>query len=404
MKKLLIPILSMTLLMTACSGTETQAVQTTKISTEAASGTVEANPTAAIKEILETEIFDEEVATLDNQTVNLDEVDDNLVNITNAGNYVLTGTFKGQIRIEVNDDAQVKLTLSGCTIENEGSACIYFVNGDKLVISAEEDTVNRIINTGTFVQTDDENVDGAIYAKDDIQISGHGEIVISSEYGHGIVAKDDFDTKNVTVEITSCKKGIKTNDTATFKSGNYTINAGTEGIEALVVDIQDGTIDITAGDDGINASDGSGRSNDPFVTQDGAVIYISGGEITISAGGDGIDSNGDLYISGGTLTVTAFGQHGDSAIDYSGTCEITGGTQNVPEDYGQENMHGQGFGGFMGGGREDGMGGHGENMGSFDSSEEPPEKPDGDFGGGMGGPGGMGGHGGGPGGPGGSRT
>ena len=303
--------------------------------------------TSAISGIMETEIFDEEVATLDNTTINLDEVNDNIVNITNAGNYILTGSFKGQIRVELNNDAQVKITLSNARIENEGSACIYFVNGDKLIISADDDTVNYLINTGAFIQTDNSKVDGAIFARDDLQVSGHGKIIISSEFGHGIVAKDDFMTKNVSVDITSNKKGIQVNDELCFKSGNYKIISGSAGIIATVIDINDGTIYIESGKDGIDASNGGGKGEDSSALQVDTVVYIRGGEVTINAGQDGIDSKGDLYISGGILTITSFGSEKNSAIDYRGKCEITGGVQHVPADFGLTNMHDSSFGGFM---------------------------------------------------------
>jgi hypothetical protein len=54
-------------------------------------------------------------------------------------------------------------------------------------------------------------------------------------------------------------------------------------------------------------------------------INISGGVIYIEAEGDGIDSNGALYISGGELYVSGPLSADDSAIDFDGTAEITGG-------------------------------------------------------------------------------
>lgn len=353
MKRYVVFILIISMLFAGCSRDIASGSSASQSSDIASAETPK--PSSKISDILNSQVFDQEVATLDNQVINLDEVNDNIVNITNAGNFVLTGTLKGMVRVEVNKDAQVKLTLSGARIENNGSACIYFKSGDKLIVSAAEGTENYLINTGRFVNSEGPNIDGAIFAKDDLQISGHGKILISSEYGHGIVAKDDFVAKNVSVDISCAKKGIIVNDKAEFKSGAYNIKCGSEGIEAFSVKIKDGEFNIDAGDDGINASDGSGRSFNPSAKQDGVFIDISGGIISITAGGDGIDSNGDLYISGGELTIVSFNTFGDSAIDYSGKCEITGGVQNVPEDYGMPNMTDPNFGGFIGGpGRPEG--------------------------------------------------
>jgi hypothetical protein len=54
-------------------------------------------------------------------------------------------------------------------------------------------------------------------------------------------------------------------------------------------------------------------------------INISGGKITIVADGDGVDSNGSLYISGGELYVSGPLSADDSAVDFDGTAQITGG-------------------------------------------------------------------------------
>ena len=76
---------------------------------------------------------------------------------------------------------------------------------------------------------------------------------------------------------------------------------------------------------------------------------------------DGLDSNGDLYITGGTVDIT-----GQSACDYDGRAEKTGGTLIVN---GQEtdSIPNQMMGG--GGGRG-GMGGPGGDMGGFGGGME----------------------------------
>jgi len=82
------------------------------------------------------------------------------------------------------------------------------------------------------------------------------------------------------------------------------------------VQINGGTVTVNASDDGINASSKSSCYD--------IVAEFNGGYVTVVMGAgdtDGIDSNGDLYIRGGTVDVT-----GQSAFDYDGRAEYTGGT------------------------------------------------------------------------------
>lgn len=66
-----------------------------------------------------------------------------------------------------------------------------------------------------------------------------------------------------------------------------------------------------------------GQNN--FNTQNGMYLRISGGYLVIDASGDGLDSNGPLTIEGGTVLVCGPTDSANSAMDYDGTGEITGG-------------------------------------------------------------------------------
>lgn len=57
-----------------------------------------------------------------------------------------------------------------------------------------------------------------------------------------------------------------------------------------------------------------------------AYIKITGGKLTVTAGGDGLDSNGSLFLSGGTVCINGTASQGDSALDYNGIAEVTGGS------------------------------------------------------------------------------
>ena len=56
------------------------------------------------------------------------------------------------------------------------------------------------------------------------------------------------------------------------------------------------------------------------------VITISGGTVKVNAQGDGMDSNGSIRMSGGTVLVLGPTNGGNGALDYAGSCVVTGGS------------------------------------------------------------------------------
>ena len=142
------------------------------------------------------------------------------VTITEEGTYRVTGTLSnGQIIINAADDAKVKLILDGASITCEGAAAIYAVNADKLVIETAEGSSNLVKSTGEFVQTDDNNVDAAIFAKCDLTLKGEGSLGVVCESGHGVVSKDDLKIKGGTISVEASNQGLSGKDSVTIEDG-----------------------------------------------------------------------------------------------------------------------------------------------------------------------------------------
>ena len=306
------------------------------------------------------------------------QINGSTVTITEAGDYRVSGTLSnGQLRIQAAEDAKVRLILDGASVTCSGGAAIYAVTADKVVISTVENSSSLITSTGEFIQTDENNVDAAIFAKCDLTLKGEGALGVSCETGHGIVTKDDLKLNGGTVSVNAAGQGLSGKDSVTVSDGIFSIVCGTdgihsddtvlieggeislsagddgihadntltigggvltipqsyEGLEANNIVINDGIITIKASDDGINAAGGNDGSHafgpfggDPFRGDSGSTLTINGGQLTINAEGDGLDANGELLVTGGVIYVSGPTNNGNGALDYGTSAAITGGT------------------------------------------------------------------------------
>ena len=98
------------------------------------------------------------------------------VTITAAGTYILSGTLdNGSIIVNATKDDKIQLVLDGVTIRSETFAAIYVVQADKVFVTLAESSVNTLTNGGSFVQSDDNDVDAVIFAKDDLETMEEAE-------------------------------------------------------------------------------------------------------------------------------------------------------------------------------------------------------------------------------------
>ncbi len=317
--------------------------------------------------------------------------DGKTITINAEGVYVISGTASNaSIVVDAADTDKVQLVLDNANITNSSTPAIYVKSADKVFVTTAEGSTNTLSVTGTFSADGETNTDAVIFSKDDLVLNGLGTLNIQST-NNGISCKDDLKVTGGTINIECSSDGLEANDSISIADGNITINTAKDGIhsendednsqgsvyicggtitvnagsdaiqgttvvqidngsltlsggeciEATYVQINGGTINISASDDGIN---GSGKSSAYSTT-----VEITGGDITIVMGQgdtDGIDSNGDIYIRGGNINIT-----GQSACDYDGKAEKTGGTlivNGVETDTIPNQMMG---GGGMGSGR-----------------------------------------------------
>lgn len=202
-------------------------------------------------------------------------VSDGVITITKAGNYKLTGTYNGQIKVEAADSDMVRLILNNATITNSTGAAINVVEADEVVIYTASGTTNTVSDGSSYSDTASGSPDAAIYSKSDLTLAGEGTLKVEGKYEEGVHTSDGLVIASGTLEVSAANTGIKGKD---------------------YVDILDGTVTVTASQDGIKATNDTDGNR--------GWVRLSGGTVNISAGDDGFKAERVLEISGGTLNIT----------------------------------------------------------------------------------------------------
>lgn len=327
------------------------------------------------------------------------------ITITDEGTYLISGTLtNGQIIVNAEKTDKLQLVLSGVNISCESSAAIYIKQADKVFLTLDRNSDNILTTSGAFEADGDINVDGVIFSKEDLTMNGLGSLTVSTEWGHGVVSKDDLVITSGAYSVTSTDHclagkdsvriadgtftlttdedaihsandeddskgfvyiaggeitihagddGIHAGNSLTIADGTITVAESYEGLEGKTIDISGGMISVKSSDDGLNAAGGNDSSGfmgggrpDSFSSSGDYYIHISGGTIYVNAGGDGIDSNGYLRVSGGEIYVSGPVNSANGALDYQSYAVITGGivvaagASGMAENFGTDSTQG----------------------------------------------------------------
>ncbi|MDY3072807.1 MAG: carbohydrate-binding domain-containing protein [Eubacteriales bacterium] len=379
----------------ACSGEETTGSGTTSgTASDMTSGTTAAAipGTAAVPSV--SDVFtdrDYEVGYSDYVTVTLADgasaadgegvrIDGGEVTITAEGTYLLTGTLQdGRVVVDADKQDKIQLVLSGASVTSASSAALYIRQADKVFVTLDTGTENRLESAGAYIQTDDNTVDAALFSKDDLTINGSGSLTVCSAEGHGIVSKDDLVITGGSFSVTAASHGLSAKDSLRIAGGSFEIDAGKDGLHCENKDdaslgsiyLAGGSFVVTAAQDGVDAAawltvDGGsytfstgGGSTNASLKADGtfnrswgltggssgdtvsAKGFKAAGDLTVSDGSfaldtsdDALHSNANLTVSGGTFTVAS----GDDGFHADAALTVSGGTILISKSY--EGMEG----------------------------------------------------------------
>ncbi len=322
------------------------------------------------------------------------------ITITEEATYIVSGELTdGMLIVNAPDTAKLQIVLNGANITSKTSAALYILEADKVFVTLAEGTTNTLANGGTFTAIDENNIDGALFSKQDLTLNGAGSLTVTSPAGHGIVCKDDLVITGGVYTVNSSSHGLDANDSVRIANASLNIDAGKDAIHAENTDdaslgfiyiasgtieaeaegdgiaagaymqIADGTIDLLVGGGSENGSKASSDNYGGFMggghggmrpgemrqndiqsnistTEETTTsmkglkatsnILISDGNITINSADDSVHSDTSVDINGGEFNISS----GDDAIHAEDTLTVTAGKINISESYeGLEALH-----------------------------------------------------------------
>ena len=302
-----------------------------------------------------------------------------LVTITEAGTYVLSGTLTdGQVVVDVPEEEDVTIVLDGAEITSSLGSALHISSAEDATVVLADGSDNYLADPETYASSEatvdeetGEEVDApnaALYSTADLTIAGDGALTVESYGNDGITSKDGLVILSGDLTVNAVDDGIRGKDFLSLEGGTVTVTANGDGLTSdntdegtgivaisgedtevtvaagddavkgeNVIDLVDGTLTVTESLEGLESARilVEGGATDVTASDDALnaasdtttpTVEITGGDLTLDSGGDGLDSNGTVTMTGGTVTVHGPTMDGNGALDVDSDFLVSGGT------------------------------------------------------------------------------
>lgn len=307
----------------------------------------------------------------------------NIVTITAAGTYVLSGTLSnGAVQLKAKS-GDVVIVLNGISITSSDTVTDMLapISSNKkfssLKVVVPEGSLNYVCDNRSNANVDNDDLDldkGALTFKVPTAVSGSGTLKIIGNGKAGLQCSKNMTVDEVNLEITAIDNALKANLGLTFGATlapTITINSTLDAIvndgdeDSLIdsatqvetpIEFDSGTYNIVALDDGIskdlftdiiikggvfNITTGGGykSTNAGSATSSKGIkckrnILISGGEFAINSKDDAIHASDQATYAPDETSTTTYATNTKGVIELSGgTFVIYAGDDGVHADY-----------------------------------------------------------------------
>lgn len=228
------------------------------------------------------------------------------VTIDAAGTYVISGELaNGQVCVNVAGTDKVQLVLAGAQIHNETGAALFVEQADKCFVTLAEGTENKLSDGSdySFAEGEDEP-NATLFSKDDLTINGTGALAVTANYSDAIASKDELTITGGTYDISATEDGLRGKDSLKICDGTFTVEAGEDCLKSSRDDdptkgfvcIDGGMFELNAGDDAVHGETylrvTSGTITVPTCTEglEAMVVQVDDGNIQIASEDDALNA------------------------------------------------------------------------------------------------------------------
>lgn len=230
--------------------------------------------------------FDQNTSAADCDSINLDSVDGDVINI-NGGNYLLSGDFKGSIIVDAKDE-KVHLFFNNFHITSLGGPAIIVKDCTKIVITLIDGSNNIVEDNGDYRMFDE--YDACIDSSQSLTINGKGSLIVNGLYKDGIHSKDVLKIIDCSIESKVRGNSFQGNDGIRITNANMFVQSEKNGFKTT-------------------------KSN----ILDKGYIYVEDSEMSIISGKISFVSKSNLYIKNSSINhrsvVTLYEVDGEAFIE-----------------------------------------------------------------------------------------